>query len=105
MTCPLPVFSQSDYFIFDVGIIHLLNDRQTVHIQISWLFQEPTDLDVHCLQRHGKSAFSRTRIKVQVETVCMKCQILFSGKNKKNIINFVICRMIVVKVIFTRLKV
>ena len=22
-----------------------------------------------------------------VETICMKCQILFSGKNKKNIIN------------------
>ena len=24
-----------------------------------------------------------------LETVCMKCQILFSGKNKKNIINLV----------------
>ena len=35
---------------------------QTVQIQISWLLQEPTDLDLHCLQRQG-SVFSRTRVK------------------------------------------
>ena len=24
-----------------------------MHIQISWLLQKPTDLDLHCLQRQG----------------------------------------------------
>ena len=32
-------------------------------IQISWLLQKPTDLDLHCLQRQGISGFSRTRVK------------------------------------------
>ena len=34
-----------------------------MQIQISWLLQKPTDLDLHCLQRQGISGFSRTRIK------------------------------------------
>ena len=33
-----------------------------MQIQISWLFQKPTDLDLHCLQRQGISGFSRTRV-------------------------------------------
>ena len=33
---------------------------QTVQIQISWLLQKPSDLDLHCLQRQG--IFSRTWI-------------------------------------------
>ena len=37
--------------------------QQTVQIQISWLLQKPTDLDLHCLQRKGISGFSRTRVK------------------------------------------
>ena len=31
-----------------------------MQIQISWLLQKPTDLDLHCLQRQGISRFSRT---------------------------------------------
>ena len=39
---------------------------QTVQIQISWLLQKPTDLDLHCLQRQGVSGFSRTRVKTSI---------------------------------------
>ena len=35
-----------------------------MQIQISWLLQKPTDLDLHCLQRQGISGFSRTRVKL-----------------------------------------
>ena len=35
-----------------------------MQIQISWLLQKPTDLDLHCLQRQGLSGSSRTRIKL-----------------------------------------
>ena len=34
-----------------------------MQIQISWLLQKPTDLDLHCLQMQGISGFSRTRVK------------------------------------------
>ena len=34
-----------------------------MQIQISWLLQKPTDLDLHCLQRQGTCGFSRTRVK------------------------------------------
>ena len=34
-----------------------------MQIQISWLLQKPTDLDLHCLQRQGISGFSRTRVR------------------------------------------
>ena len=33
-----------------------------MQIQISWLLQKPSDLDLHCLQRQGISGFSRTRV-------------------------------------------
>ena len=33
-----------------------------MQIQISWLLQKPTDLDLHCLQRQGISGFSGTRV-------------------------------------------
>ena len=32
-----------------------------MQIQISWLLQKPTDLNIHCLQRQDISGFSRTR--------------------------------------------
>ena len=35
-----------------------------MQIQISWLLQKPTDLDLHCLQRQSISGFSRTRVNV-----------------------------------------
>ena len=37
-----------------------------MQIQISWLLQKPTDLDLHCLQRQGTSGFSRTRVKTLI---------------------------------------
>ena len=33
-----------------------------MQIQITWLLQKPTDLDLHCLQRQGTSGFSRTMV-------------------------------------------
>ena len=33
-----------------------------MQIQISWLLQKPTDLNLHCFQRQGISGFSRTRV-------------------------------------------
>ena len=33
-----------------------------MQIQISWVLQKPTDLDLHCLQRQGTSGFSRTMV-------------------------------------------
>ena len=60
MPCPLLIFSQSDY----LNLIFAINSHtlwRTVQIQISWLLQKPTDLDLHCLQRQGISGFSRTK--------------------------------------------
>ena len=62
MPHPLPIFSQSDYLIQVVDINSHI-EWQTVQIQISWLLQKPTDLDLHCLQRQSTSRFSRTRVK------------------------------------------
>ena len=61
MPCPLPIFSQSDYLI-QVVDINSHTEWQTVQIQISWLLQKPTDLDLHCLQRQSISGLSRTRV-------------------------------------------
>ena len=65
MPCPFPIFSQSDYLI-QVVDINSNTEWQTVQIQISWLLQKPTDLDLHCLQRQGISGFSRTRVNIQL---------------------------------------
>ena len=62
MSCPLLIFSQSDYLI-QVVDTNSHFQCQIVQIQISWLLQKPTDLDLHCLQRHGISGFSWTRVK------------------------------------------
>ena len=61
MPHPLLIFSQSDCLIRIVAIT-LHTKWQTVQIQISWLLQKPTDLDLHSLQRQGISGFSRTRV-------------------------------------------
>ena len=62
MPHPLLIVSHSDSLIqmFD---INSHTEWQIVQIQISWLLQKPTDLDLHCLQRQGISGFSRTRVK------------------------------------------
>ena len=49
MPHPFQIFSQSDYLIQIVDK-NSHSDWQTVQIQISWLLQKPTDLDLHCLQ-------------------------------------------------------
>ena len=33
-----------------------------MQIQISWLLQKPTDLDLHCLLRHGMSCSAREEL-------------------------------------------
>ena len=62
MSRPLLIVSQSDSLILIVDI-NSHSEWQTVQIQISWLLQKPTDLDLHCLQRQGISGFSRTKFK------------------------------------------
>ena len=62
MPHPLLIFGKSDYLIQIVDI-NSHNKWQTVQIQIIWLLQKPTDLNLHCLQRQGISGFSRTRVK------------------------------------------
>ena len=55
---------------------------QTVQIQISWLLQKPTDLDLHCLQRQDMSGFSRTRVKKHVKCrykICTGKEQVFIG--------------------------
>ena len=63
MPHPLLIFSQSGYLI-QIVAIDLHTWWQTVQIQISWLLQKPTDLDLHCLQRQSISGFSRTRVNI-----------------------------------------
>ena len=55
-----------------------------MQIQISWLLQKPTDLDLHCLQRQDISGFSRTRVKRCLFSFVCVC---------KNIVNILICKM------------
>ena len=71
----LPIYSQSDYLI-QIVAINSHTYCQTVQIQISWLLQKPTDLDLHCLQRQGTSGFSRTRVNLNF-VLFMHCHLLF----------------------------
>ena len=41
-----------------------------MQIQISWLLQKPTDLDLYCLQSKGISRLSRTRVKKLKNKFC-----------------------------------
>ena len=63
MPRPFLIFGQSDNLIQIVDI-NSHTKWQTMQIQISWLLQKPTDLDLHCLQRQDISGFSRTRVNV-----------------------------------------
>ena len=49
-----------------------------MQIQISWLLQKPTDLDLHCLQRQGISGFSRTRVNILINSDSV--QVFLHGK-------------------------
>ena len=63
MPHPLLIFRQSDHLIL-IFAINSHTKWQTVQIQISWLLQKPTDLDLYCFQRQGLSGFSRTRVNI-----------------------------------------
>ena len=67
MPRPFLIFSQSDVLIQTVDT-NTHTQWQTVQIQISWLLQKPTNLDLHCLQRQDISRFSRTRVKFDRKT-------------------------------------
>ena len=62
MPHPFQILSQSDYLI-QIADINSYTEWQIVQIQISWLLQKPTDLDLHCLQWQDIYRFSRTRVK------------------------------------------
>ena len=57
----MSVFDEYGAFNWDCWykFTYWMTYQQTVQIQISWLLQNPTDLDVHCFQRQGISGFSR----------------------------------------------
>ena len=63
MPRPLLISSQLDYliWIFDRNS-HIY--WQTVQIQISWLLQKPTDLDLHCLLWQGMLCSTREELKM-----------------------------------------
>ena len=62
-----------------------------MQIQISWLLQKPTDLDLHCLKKAGYIRFSRTRV-ISPKTlfityflpICLSQKILGEMAKKKN---------------------
>ena len=66
---PLLIFSQSEYLIQIVDI-NSHSEWQTVQIQISWLLQKPTDLDLHCWQMQDVSGLIRTRVKIKKTATC-----------------------------------
>ena len=51
-----------------------------MRIQISWLLQKPTDLDLHCFQRQDISGFSRTRVKLVEPRTCNICAVLWQNE-------------------------
>ena len=63
MPRPQLIVSQSDYLI-QVVDTNSHTERQTVKTQISWLLKNPTDLNLHYLQRQSISGTSRTRGKL-----------------------------------------
>ena len=78
MPRPLLISSQSDYLIrvFDRNT-HIW--WQTVQIQISWLLQKPTDLDLHCLLRQGMSCSAREGL-IMVLILLHSLESIFSSK-------------------------
>ena len=61
MPHPLLIVSQSD-FLVKVVDTNSHAERQIVQLQISWLLQKPSDLDLHYLQRQDISRTSQTRV-------------------------------------------
>ena len=75
---PFITVSQSDYLIQIVDI-NSHTERQTVQIQISWLLQKPTDLDLQCFQKQDISGFSRTRVSIYLAVCCLSAFRKVSG--------------------------
>ena len=59
------IFSPSDYLIQVVDTNSHSKRQKSAAAPDHWLHQKPTDLDLHCLQRPGKSGISKTRVKQQ----------------------------------------
>ena len=95
MPHPLLIVSQLDYLIKIVEI-NSHTEWQTVKIQISWLFQKPADLDLHCVQRQGISRFSLTRIKSRKNNLL---SVTSAIKNLKKIFANLIVLVVMSKII------
>ena len=64
-----------------------------MQIQISWLLQKPTDLDLHCLQRQGKciSRFSRTRVKCNIIMILWRSKKCSYSVTVQNLMQCIFC--------------
>ena len=68
MPCPHLIFSQSVYLIWAIAT-NSNTKWQTVQIQISWLLQKPTDLDLHCLQSRAYQGSAGQGLKLRVKHI------------------------------------
>ena len=59
-----------------------------MQIQISWLLQKLTDLDLHCLPTQGISRFSRTRVKGYHTSVSYIAFTIFEPAHEKRTLWF-----------------
>ena len=75
------ISNQSDYltWVYDRNS-HIY--WQTVQIQISWLLQKPTNLDLHCLLRQGMSCSAREGLSMVKVFVQLGERNLLSDKSK-----------------------
>ena len=70
MPHPLPILSQSD-FLTQVVDTNSNTEWHTVQIQISWLLQKSTDLDLHCLLRQVMPCSAREGLTTFRSFPCM----------------------------------
>ena len=88
MPRPLLILSQSDYLI-QIVAINLHTWWQTVQIQISWLLQKPTDLDLHCLQNRvypGSAGQGLRELQRPVSAVENSLHCLFGMRSWSNLL-------------------
>ena len=85
------IFSQSDYLIQIIDK-NSHTGWQTVQIQISWLLQKPTDLDLHCLQRQGSARQGfRTFVIILEKSFTILCRLSSFLKMLLVFIVFIFC--------------
>ena len=86
----------SIYPILTLSTLGIIFNRE--HIEIFFLFSQTTGFDISCKLFPLETICMKCQILFSgkigiscklspVETICMKCQIRFSGKSKKNITN------------------